>query len=171
MNPWQPTLHGSIVKLRPLQAADLDELHAAAADPLIWEQHSERDRHERPIFERFFKGALECGGGLVISERSSGRIIGSSRYYDWDPAGSSVVIGYTFLERAHWGGATNREVKSLMLAHAFLHVATAWFHVSPGNLRSQRALERIGARLDRREQVPVGGVPSDRLIYRIDRAG
>jgi RimJ/RimL family protein N-acetyltransferase len=56
-----------------------------------------------------------------------------------------------------------------MLAHAFDHVATAWFHVSPGNVRSQRALERIGARLDRREQVPVGGVPSDRLIYRIDR--
>jgi len=171
MIPRQPTLHGSIVTLRPIEAADLDGLHAAAADPLIWEQHSECNRHERPIFERFFKGALECGGGLAIIECSSGRIIGSSRYYDWDQAGSSVVIGYTFLERAHWGGATNREVKSLMLAHAFEHVATAWFHVSPGNLRSQRALERIGARLDRREQVPVGGVPSDRLIYRIDRAG
>jgi RimJ/RimL family protein N-acetyltransferase len=171
MNPWQPTLRGPFIRLRPIVAADLDGLHAAASDPLIWEQHSERNRHERAVFERFFKGALECDGGLVIAERDGGRIIGSSRYYDWDQAGSSVVIGYTFLERAHWGGRTNAEVKSLMLAHAFEHVTTAWFHVSPGNLRSQRALERIGARLDRREQVPVGGVPSDRLIYRIDRAG
>jgi len=112
---------------------------------------------------------MGCGGGLVIAEREGGRIIGSSRYYDWKP-NASVVIGYTFLERAHWGGRTNREVKSLMLAHAFAHVATAWFQVSPGNVRSQRALERIGARLDRRELVEVSGVPSDRLIYRIDSA-
>ncbi|MBM4110735.1 MAG: GNAT family N-acetyltransferase [Phycisphaerae bacterium] len=169
MSRGQPTLTGPTVALRPIDAADLDGLHAAASDPLIWEQHSERNRHERAVFEKYFKGALDCGGGLVIMERNGGRIIGSSRYYDWDLDGSSVVIGYTFLERAHWGGATNREVKSLMLAHAFEHVATVWFHVSPGNLRSQRALERLGARLDRREQVPVGGVPSDRLIYRIDR--
>jgi RimJ/RimL family protein N-acetyltransferase len=169
MNPWQPTLVGPTVALRPIVSSDLDGMHAAASDPLVWEQHSERNRHERSVFERFFRGALECGGGLAITERDGGRIIGSSRYYDWDPSGSSIVIGYTFLERAHWGGRTNREVKSLMLAHAFDHVATAWFHVSPGNVRSQRALERIGARLDRREQVPVGGVPSDRLIYRIDR--
>jgi len=165
----QPTLIGPTVTLRPIEAADFHGLYSAANDPLIWEQHSERNRHEREVFERFFQGALDCGGGLVITERRGGRIIGSSRFYDWDQEGSSVVIGYTFLERAHWGGATNREVKALMLAHAFEHVATAWFHVSPGNLRSQRALERIGARLDRREQVPVGGVPSDRLIYCMDR--
>ncbi len=97
MNPWQPTLVGPTVILRPIVPADLDALHAAASDPLIWEQHSERHRHERAVFERFFKGALECGGGLVIAEREQGRIIGSSRYYDWDQAGSSVVIGYTFL--------------------------------------------------------------------------
>ena len=83
---------------------------------------------------------------------------------------ASVVIGYTYLERAHWGGATNREVKALMIAHAFRFARTVWFHVSPGNARSQRALERIGARLDRREMVPVAGVPSERMICRVDRA-
>jgi RimJ/RimL family protein N-acetyltransferase len=67
------------------------------------------------------------------------------------------------------GGAFNGEVKRLMIAHAFGFARTVWFHVSPGNVRSQRALERIGARLDRREMVPVGGVPSERMIYRVDR--
>ncbi|NBO20540.1 MAG: N-acetyltransferase, partial [Rhodobacteraceae bacterium] len=99
----------------------------------------------------------------------SGRVIGSSRYYDWNPADRSVVIGYTFLAREHWGDGTNREMKRLMLDHAFRWAHTAWFHVSPGNRRSQMALERIGATLHDRQMVPVGGVPSERLIYRIDR--
>ena len=165
---WQPTLHGEHVQLRPIRADDLDALHAAAADPLVWEQHSERNRHERPVFERFFAGALECGGGLVALD-AAGNVIGSSRYYDWDPSDRSVVIGYTFLARSHWGTGANREMKRLMLDHAFRWAKTAWFHVSPGNVRSQRALERIGARLDRQQDVSVGGVMSPRMIYRIDR--
>jgi N-acetylmuramic acid 6-phosphate etherase len=165
---WQPTLRGEHVQLRPIRANDLDALHAAAADPLVWEQHSERNRHERPVFERFFAGALECGGGLVALD-AAGHVIGSSRYYDWDPSDRSVVIGYTFLARSHWGTGANREMKRLMLDHAFRWAKTAWFHVSPGNVRSQRALERIGARLDRQQDVSVGGVMSPRMIYRIDR--
>jgi len=113
---------------------------------------------------------LRCGGGLVVVDNETGAVIGSSRYYDWNPADESVVIGYTYLARAYWGGAVNGEVKRLMIAHAFRFGRTVWFHVSPGNVRSQRALERIGARFDRREMVPVGGVPSERMIYRVDRA-
>lgn len=174
MTDWQPTLRGERVALRPIRAdgssSDLDAMHAAASDPEVWAQHSEKNRHERAVFERFFKGAIESGGGLVIVDNASGRVIGSSRYYDWNPADESVVIGYTYLARAYWGGAVNGEVKRLMIAHAFRFARTVWFHVSPGNARSQRALERIGARFDRRELVPVGGVPSERMIYRVDRA-
>jgi RimJ/RimL family protein N-acetyltransferase len=143
---------------------DIDALHAAASDPLIWEQHSERDRHERAVFERFFAGAIASGGGLVALD-PAGRIIGSSRYYDWNPTDRSVVIGYTFLERAHWGMGTNQQMKQLMLENAFRWANTAWFHVSPGNLRSQQALARIGARFDRQEDVLVGGVMTPRMLY------
>lgn len=167
---WQPVLRGTRVHLRPLYASDLDALHAAAADPLVWAQHSEPNRHERAVFERFFAGALASRGALVVAEAATGRIVGSSRWYDWDPATRSVVMGYTFLARDHWGTGTNREVKQLMLAHSFQWAETVWFHVSPGNLRSQRALERIGAQLDREELVLVGGTPSPRRIYRIQRA-
>ena len=166
---WQPTLAGERVRLRPLRIDDLDALHAAS-DPLVWAQHSERDRHDRPMFERFFAGAMSCGGALVALEPASGRVIGCSRYYDWNPADRSVVIGYSFLSRDHWGDGTNRDMKRLMLDHAFRWARTVWFHVSPGNLRSQKALERIGATLHDRQMVPVGGVPSERLIYRIDRS-
>lgn len=166
---WRPTLRGDTIHLRPLRADDLDALHAAASDPLVWAQHSEPNRHERPVFERFFAGALASGGAMAVIDAATGRIIGSSRYYDWNPADQSVVVGYTFLERAAWGGRINRELKRLMLGHAFLHARRVWFHVSPGNIRSQKALERIGATFDRAEDVPVGGVMSPRLIYRLDR--
>ena len=167
---WQPVLRGTSIHLRPIRAEDFDALHQAASDPLIWEQHSETNRHERAVFRRFFDGALACGGGLVAQDPVTGRLIGSSRFYDWNPADRSVVIGYTFLERPRWGTGANREMKSLMIAHAFQWARTAWFHVSPGNVRSQRALEKIGARLDQRAQVLVGGVMSPRLIYAVDRS-
>jgi RimJ/RimL family protein N-acetyltransferase len=166
---WQPTLRGDLVHLRLLRDDDLDALHAAAADPLIWAQHSEKDRHERPVFERFFARAMASGGALAVLDAATGRVIGSSRYYDWNPADRSVVIGYTFLERAAWGGTINRELKHLMLDHAFRFARTVYFHVSPGNVRSRKALERIGASFDQAQDVMVGGVMSPRLIYRLDR--
>lgn len=162
---WQPTLEGERILLRPMAAGDLDPLHAAASDPLIWAQHSVRDRHERAVFERYFAGAMACRGGLVAIDRASGRTIGASRYYGWDASERSVIIGYTFLERAHWGNGTNREMKRLMLDHAFRWAHVVWFHVSPENLPSQRALERIGATLHARQQIDVDGTPSTRLVY------
>ena len=162
---WQPTLVGERVTLRPMAADDLDPLHAAASDPLIWAQHSVRNRHERSVFERYFSGAMASGGGLVAIDRESGRIIGASRYYEWNPHDRTVIIGYTFLERPHWGTGTNREMKRLMLDHAFQWASTVWFHVSPENAPSQRALERIGARPHSRQEIEVDGTPSTRLVY------
>jgi N-acetylmuramic acid 6-phosphate etherase len=167
---WQPTLQGSLVRARPLREPDREALHAAASDPLIWEQHSARDRHERPVFDRYFLDRLATRGALAV-EDAQGRIVGLSGYYDWNPADRSVVVGYTFLVRALWGTGANAELKRLMLDHAFRWADTAWFHVSPGNVRSQRALAAIGARLDRQEMVDVGGTPSLRMIFRIDRDG
>lgn len=176
---WQPTLRGERILLRPIRPEDLDPLHAAANDPRIWEQHSASTRHERGEFERYFAGAIASGGGLVVAELDTGRLVGSSRFYEWNPAERSVVIGYTFLERSHWGIGTNWEMKRLMLGHAFRWAEVVRFHASPGNLRSRQALERIGARLHAERPVAVDGVESPRVIYSMrpgdlradDRAG
>jgi RimJ/RimL family protein N-acetyltransferase len=140
----QPRLVGEIVELRPLRRADYDAVSAAAADPLIWEQHP-LDRHEEDVFRTYFDEQLASGGGLVILERSTGAVIGSSRYHDWDAERSNVEIGWTFLVRRHWGGETNREVKRLMLDHAFRSFESVSFHAHRDNLRSQRAIEKLGA--------------------------
>ena len=150
----QPILTGKLIELRPLAPADFNALFHAASDPLIWEQHPENDRYTREVFQRFFDGAIDSKGAFAVIERKSGKIIGSSRYHDLKPEESQVEIGFTFLERAYWGGEYNREMKSLMLDHAFRFVERVVFVVGENNLRSQKALAKIGARFLKRAEAP-----------------
>jgi N-acetyltransferase len=147
----QPTLHGELIELRPLRPEDFEDLFIAASDPLIWEQHPESDRYKREVFERFFNGALESNGAFAVIERKTGRIIGSSRYWNLKPDGSEVEIGWTFLAREFWGGRYNGELKKLMLAHAFRFVDRVMLIVGESNLRSQKAVQKIGGALVRKE--------------------
>lgn len=140
------TLRGELLELRPLVEADFAALHAAASDPLIWEQHPEPDRWKEDVFLRYFQGAIDSCGAFTALDRASGAVIGSSRFCDHDPATRTIEIGWTFLVRSHWGGRHNAEMKQLMLAHAFRYVDRVIFLVGPANHRSQRALEKIGAR-------------------------
>src|SRR5881275_180129 len=140
----QPNLKGELVELRPLRPEDWHALFAAASDPLIWEQHPERDRYEKDVFKVFFREALESGGAFVIIDKESQQIIGSTRFYGYDPEKSEIEIGWTFLARKYWGGRYNRELKQLMLAHAFKFVESVVFFVGENNIRSQKATEKIG---------------------------
>jgi RimJ/RimL family protein N-acetyltransferase len=140
----QPTLTGALLELRPLHPGDFDDLYTVASDPAIWEQHPSTDRYQRTVFEAFFREALASGGAFAIIDRCTGRMIGSSRYFGLDEARGEIEIGWTFLARAYWGGVYNRELKELMLRHAFQYVTSVVFLVGPNNLRSQRAMEKIG---------------------------
>ncbi len=146
----QPTLTGALIALRPLRADEFEALYAVASDPLVWELHPESDRWKREVFELFFAGALASKGALAAVDPATGRVIGGSRFYGHDPAARTVVIGYTFLARAYWGGRHNREMKKLMLDHAFRFVDAVLLHVGEDNLRSRRAVEKIGGVATRR---------------------
>jgi len=141
----QPTLVGETIVVRPMTAHDVEPLYAVASDPLIWAMHPESTRWQRTVFQRFADGALASGGGLVVERRDSGAMIGASRYYEWEPSTRTVVVGFTFLACAHWGDGTNAELKRLMLDHAFTFADAIWFHVGEQNLRSRRAVEKLGA--------------------------
>jgi N-acetyltransferase len=141
----QPRLKGELIALRPLAPEDWDDLFAVASDPLIWEQHPERDRYKEEVFRVFFKEALESGGAFVITDATTQRIIGSTRFYGYDQEKSEIEIGWTFLARKYWGGRFNGEMKELLLAHAFKFVETVVFFVGEKNFRSQKAIEKIGA--------------------------
>lgn len=140
----QPILKGQVLKLRPLRAEDFQALYAVASDPLIWEQHPARDRYKEEGFREFFREAMESGGALFAIDVDNGRDTGSSRFDGYDEEKSEIEIGWTFLARSYWGGRYNAEMKRLMLGHAFRFIESVIFLIGPHNLRSQRAVEKIG---------------------------
>jgi len=160
----QPTLVGDLLELRPLAADDFEPLFRVASDPLIWEQHPEPNRCEEPTFRGFFADALNSGGALVAVERSTGKIVGSSRYHGYDADRRVVEIGWTFLAREFWGGSYNGEMKRLMLEHAFRSVDRVIFVIGPENRRSRRAVEKIGAVFAGNMQDAKG---RERVVYEI----
>jgi RimJ/RimL family protein N-acetyltransferase len=164
----QPVLKGQLVELRPLRPEDFRNLYTVASDPLIWEQHPVKDRYQEKVFQEFLREALESGGALIAIDAKDGRVIGSSRFHGYDKKRSEVEIGWTFLARSHWGGVYNGEMKRLMLGHAFQFVERVVFLIGPNNLRSQRAVEKIGG-------VRVGSRPDGRggesVVYQIALEG
>jgi RimJ/RimL family protein N-acetyltransferase len=165
----QPVLEGDTVMLSPLRADDWEALFAVAADRLIWEVHPAHDRWQEPVFRRFFADAMASGGCLVIRDRASSAVIGSSRYDRSRVEPGEVEIGWTFLARAYWGGVTNREIKTLMIAHALRWFDAAVFYVGETNIRSRRAMEKIGGELlvDRVPVFAMAGVPTPHVVYAI----
>jgi RimJ/RimL family protein N-acetyltransferase len=163
----QPHLVGELVEVRPLRASDQATLAAAASDPLIWEQHPD-DRHLPEVFAEFFDSHLATGGALLVLDRETGEAIGTTRFNAYDPERREVEIGWTFLVRSRWGGAYNGELKSLLLRHAFEHVDSVLFFVDPGNLRSQHAVEKLGAV---REAPQANAAGKLREVFRVRRDG
>ncbi len=141
----QPELTGEKVHLRPLRRGDYDELYAVASDPLIWKQHPQQDRYKPAQFKKYFEDSINSKGALVIFDRHTTKIIGSSRFHGLDLAANEIEIGWTFLARIYWGGEYNKEVKMLMLQHAFHTVEHVILLISPNNHRSRKAAEKIGA--------------------------
>ena len=167
----QPTLVGANLLLRPLTKEDWEAMYAVASDPLLWEVHPAWDRYKEPVFREYFAGAIASRGALAVIDRSTGKIIGGSRYANFVAERNEIEIGWSFLARDYWGGAYNREMKTLMLTHAFRFFDSIRFNIGATNVRSRRAVEKIGARLDG-EYVPeaINGVPPVlHVIYRLSR--
>src|SRR6267143_970074 len=165
----QPHLAGELLELRPLRPGDWESLFAVASDPLIWEQHPANDRYREEVFREFFREALESGGALIVIDRKTQEIIGSSRYFGFDPGKSEIEIGWTFLARTYWGGKYNAELKRLMLGHAFKFVESVVFLIGPTNVRSQKAMEKIGGVLIERREKTIRGEILEQVVYQIKK--
>ena len=172
------TLTGETIRVRPMVEADREAMFAAISDPLIWEQHPAKDRHERPVFDRYFDFLMGTGGTMAV-ETLDGRVIGTSTFYgeppDGTPEGAGDAserpsVGFTFVTRDHWGGGTNFELKRLMLDHLFAHAPAVWLHIAPDNVRSQRATARLGAVHERDATLDTTGAPALAQCWRLDRA-
>lgn len=166
----QPTLENKLIKIVPLELDDFETLYAIASDPLIWEQHPNKDRYKQEVFENFFKGAMESKGAFLVYDKVNNVPIGSSRFYVVEGNENVIAIGYTFISRDHWGGNYNPALKKLMMDYAFQFVDSVIFHIGAMNVRSQKAIERLGAIKIDEKDVAYYGEPSKRnFIYEIKK--
>ena len=159
---FKPTirLETNLFSLIPLDQSHYDELYAVASNPIIWEQHPEKNRWEEANFVKFFQKAVhnDCGC-FTILDKNSNKFIGSTRFYS--STEDSIKIGYTFLSPEYWGTGANKEIKKVMLDYAFDFVDKVFFVVSKKNIRSRIALERLGAVLSDKTD--------EKVCYRIDK--
>ena len=164
----QPTLQNDQVILYPLKEDDFEALYGAASDPKVWEQHPNKDRWRREVFQNFFDGAIQSGGAFKIVDKASNRVIGSTRIYDYNGETNTILIGYTFYAHEYWGKGINPAVKKMMLDYLFHYVDEVHFHIGAQNLRSQIAIERIGAKkIGEQEVAYFGEEPKLNYIYAI----
>lgn len=138
----QPTLENELLTIRPMKNGDLESLYIVAKDPKIWEQHPCK-RHLKTEFEKFFVESIESNGALIITDKLTNEIIGSSKFKVFDGFSNEVESGWTFLSRKYWGGKYNKLVKNLMIEHAFKYVNNIIFYVAKHNIRSQKAVEKM----------------------------
>lgn len=167
----QPTLEDEVILLRPLGQDDFENLYKVASDPLIWAQHPAKDRCERSVFELFFKDAIESGGAFAVIDKKTGEIIGSTRFHYVKESENAIEIGWTFLARKYWGGLYNGSMKRLMMDWAFQFVDHVLFYIDENNIRSQKAVEKIGGeRITSLHGVVLEIRPNAAVIYKISKA-
>lgn len=163
-------LQNELIKLVPLHENDFEELYEVASDPLVWEQHPNKLRYQREVFQNFFQGAIESKGAFFVRDTKTNETIGSSRFYDYNEKDASVLIGYTFIGRKYWGNGYNKALKKLMMNYAFQYVDTIYFHIGANNIRSQKAMGKIGGiKIDEFEIEYYGEDSKLNYIYRINK--
>lgn len=167
----QPTfLHDEVVKLIPLRESDFDRLFEIGSDPKVWEQHPNPNRYMLEDFTNYFKGAIESKGAFIALDAKNNETVGCSRYYDYNEEDNSVLIGYTFVGTKFWGNGYNKSMKKIMLDYAFRFVDKVYFHIGAFNIRSQKAIEKIGAiKIDEFEVEYYGETSKLNYVYVINK--
>jgi len=166
----QPILENERIKLVPLNPADFESLYLVASDPEIWLQHPNKDRWKKEVFELFFEGAMNSKGAFKIIDKSTGEIAGCTRFYDYNEADNSILIGYTFYATKYWGTGINPVVKKLMMDYIFQYVGKVLFHAGSTNVRSQIAVTRLGAtKIAEQEVAYYGEAPKLNFVYEITK--
>jgi len=172
-------LRGQYVYLETLQPKHMDFLKSLARDARLWEYTKTLllDETFDYQFEKYMQAAFDdraTGGqhSFVIRQTSDDAIIGMTRYYKIEPVHKRLSIGFTWYIPDVWGKVYNKECKLLLLQYAFeeLHFQRVEFEVAHQNVRSQKAVEKIGgvheARL-RKHGLHADGTVRDTIVFSI----
>lgn len=169
-------LTGSSIALVPLEESHREELRKALHHPEIWEYTWRKISSEKDLDEIISLALEQKKQGthipFTILEKVSGKVIGTTRIGDIDVTNRNAEIGWTWLSPAYWRTRINTECKYLLLQYCFEHAEAirVQFSVSGRNERSQKALERIGAKKEgvfRKHRIKSDGSVHDNVFYSI----
>ena len=139
------------IRLEPLGLQHTAGLQAAAADGALWRLRV-TSVPEPENTAAYIETALHTANRLAFAviDEASGQVLGSTSYHDILPAVRRLEIGYTWYAQSHWRTALNSICKLMLLRHAFetLQAQTVGWRTDIENIRSQAAIERLGARKD-----------------------
>jgi RimJ/RimL family protein N-acetyltransferase len=176
INVTAVTLEGHGLRLEPLSREHLAGLQTAASDGRLWELWYTTVPEPAGVVG-YIDAALvgQAAGHMLpwaVRELGTGTIIGSTRYHDIVPEIDRVEIGYTFYASRWQRTHVNTACKLLLLTHAFdaLGCAVVGLRTDNFNFKSQRAIERLGAKKDgviRHHRARRDGTVRDTVIYSV----
>jgi RimJ/RimL family protein N-acetyltransferase len=145
------TLEGVFVRLEPMRVDHLPALVKVGLEPSIWEWTTNVVEDQADL-QKYVRAALadqKKGTSLpfVTIEKTSGDVVGSTRFGNIDTANRKVEIGWTWINPKWQRTVVNTEAKLLMLTHAF----EVWkcirveLKTDANNEKSRNAMKRIGA--------------------------
>jgi RimJ/RimL family protein N-acetyltransferase len=166
----QSILENNKIALCPLLEKDFEDLYEVAANPKIWERHPNKDRCKKEVFKTFFEGAIKSKGAFKIIDKTNGKLLRSTRCYDFDKQKNSILIGYTFYSAQCWGKGINNSVKTIMLNYIFQFVSRVYFHIGEDNIRSQIAISRLKVRkIGEQEVTYFGKQAKQNYVYELNK--
>ena len=164
------------IRLEPLGLQHTAGLQTAAADGALWRLRV-TSVPEPEHTAAYIETALHTANRLAFAviDEASGQVLGSTSYHDILPAVRRLEIGYTWYAQSHWRTALNSICKLMLLRHAFetLQAQTVGWRTDIENIRSQAAIERLGARKDgtiRGNALRRDGSIRDTVMYSMSRA-
>ncbi len=170
------TLEGRMVRLVPLEERHVDGLTRIADDPSIW-RYLPWSLETRADVERWVQRALEgAKSGRLVSfamiEEATGTVVGTTSFRDIEREHRTAEIGGTWIGVPWQRTAVNSEAKYLMLRYLFdtLGWQRAWLKTDVLNVRSRRAIERLGATREgvmRKNMIVQNGRQRDSVLYAI----
>ena len=170
-------LEGKFVRLEPLTPAHETDLFPLARQSEIWEFMVFGPFATREQFhgwqEALFKW-VASGKAIwfTIFRKNDNCVVGMTALMSINPANRSLEIGGTWLTPSAWRTAINTESKYLLLRHVFedRDCRRVEIKTDSRNLRSQRAIERLGAVKEavlRKNMIVRDGYQRDSVVYSI----
>jgi RimJ/RimL family protein N-acetyltransferase len=167
-------LQGKTVRLETLSQEHAQGLYNRGRSEADWDYMPRSHFVDMADTRQWIEEALEARGQqpFAIVEMDKGKVIGSTRYLNARPEHRSLEIGWTWLGHQWQRTGVNTEVKLLLLGHAFERrgCIRVEFKTDARNLRSQRALERIGATREgvlRKHMIVQGGYSRDSVYFSV----